>query len=445
LYEQRRTFSWQSDSSINKKRFEEIRNDYLALAQARSEKERQAIKTRITAREYQLSLQENDFANTLTIPSFNDFKQRIIEAASSNNIISYYFGDSTLYMIQISPHRIDHFILDTISTNDIQSFIQKYFYDDPLAFNNNPLEYYGFSNKIFNKYFPKETFKNHQFIIAPAGDLHQLPFEALCTDNQSPSFFGKINSISYLYSLLQLDHKPQKTKAGVVVFDFDQDHLGFPKLPQAGEEATFLSQLFATKRYSASEITNDEFFSSLNSNHIIHLAAHAVSGDSSDQPFIVLKNKIYLGQLQYHITKSPLVVLAACETGKGKNTKNEGLQSIGRAFISKGVHGVLSTRWQADDQASGEIIKRFYQKLKDTQKPSIALQVAQAEYLKNTSTIAELNPWLWANFFYQGNNNPIEVREKSSLIPEISILLFFITITVLFYFYKTKKKFSSQG
>jgi len=71
--------------------------------------------------------------------------------------------------------------------------------------------------------------------------------------------------------------------------------------------------------------------------------------------------------------------------------------------------------------------------------------VAQAEYLKNTSTIAELNPWLWANFFYQGNNNPIEVREKSSLIPEISILLFFITITVLFYFYKTKKKFSSQG
>ncbi|WP_262919217.1 CHAT domain-containing protein [Niabella hibiscisoli] len=119
---------------------------------------------------------------------------------------------------------------------------------------------------------------------------------------------------------------------------------------------------------------------------------------------------MYLGQLQYNIANCPLIVLSACETGKGTSQQNEGIMSLGRAFIGSGVGGALSTRWEVDDAATANLTRFFYKELDAVGLPAKALQRARAAYLKENTAISAQNPWLWAALLYQGKNHTILIQ-----------------------------------
>jgi len=56
-----------------------------------------------------------------------------------------------------------------------------------------------------------------------------------------------------------------------------------------------------------------------------------------------------------------LVVLSACETGKGKIYESEGIVGFTRAFMFAGAPRVIVSLWKVDDQASHALMTKFYE------------------------------------------------------------------------------------
>jgi CHAT domain-containing protein/Flp pilus assembly protein TadD len=95
-----------------------------------------------------------------------------------------------------------------------------------------------------------------------------------------------------------------------------------------------------------------------------------------------------------------LVVLSACETGLGKEIQGEGLIGLTRGFMYAGTPRVVVSLWNVNDQATAELMKRFYRAmLVDGLRPAAALRSAQME-LRNDSRWSA--PFYWAGFVLQG-------------------------------------------
>ena len=95
-----------------------------------------------------------------------------------------------------------------------------------------------------------------------------------------------------------------------------------------------------------------------------------------------------------------LVVLSACQTGVGKQVPGEGLIGLMRGFMHAGTQSVVVSLWNVDDEATAELMKRFYRAmLKDNLRPAAALRLAKIEMWKQKKW---QSPYYWAAFTMQG-------------------------------------------
>jgi CHAT domain-containing protein/Flp pilus assembly protein TadD len=97
---------------------------------------------------------------------------------------------------------------------------------------------------------------------------------------------------------------------------------------------------------------------------------------------------------------SELVVLSACQTALGKNMRGEGMVGLVRGFMYAGAPRVVATLWDVKDDATAELMKRFYKNmLVEKQSPASALRAAQLSMSRETRWNA---PYYWAGFVIQG-------------------------------------------
>src|SRR5262249_48328782 len=95
-----------------------------------------------------------------------------------------------------------------------------------------------------------------------------------------------------------------------------------------------------------------------------------------------------------------LVMLSACQTGLGKETKGEGLVGLTRGFMYAGAARVVVSLWNVNDKATSELMAKFYQRmLKGAERPAAALRSAQVEMWRSSQWRA---PYFWAAFTLQG-------------------------------------------
>ncbi len=97
-----------------------------------------------------------------------------------------------------------------------------------------------------------------------------------------------------------------------------------------------------------------------------------------------------------------LVVLSACRTGLGKEIRGEGLVGLTHSFFYAGAARVMVSLWDVNDQATSELMTRFYKELLrgDNVSPATALRSAQTALWKEKGWQA---PYYWAGFVLLGN------------------------------------------
>ncbi|HSD29555.1 MAG TPA: CHAT domain-containing protein, partial [Vicinamibacteria bacterium] len=95
-----------------------------------------------------------------------------------------------------------------------------------------------------------------------------------------------------------------------------------------------------------------------------------------------------------------LVVLSACSTALGKPVRGEGLVGIVRGFTYAGARRVVASLWKVEDDATGEMMKRFYREmLERNRSPAAALREAQVSMWRQDRWRP---PYYWAAFVLQG-------------------------------------------
>ena len=96
-----------------------------------------------------------------------------------------------------------------------------------------------------------------------------------------------------------------------------------------------------------------------------------------------------------------LVVLSACQTGLGQQIRGEGVVGLTRGFMFAGTPRVIVSLWSVDDEATAELMQRFYKALlTDGLLPAAALLAAQNSVRQQTRWS---QPYYWAGFVLQGD------------------------------------------
>lgn len=99
--------------------------------------------------------------------------------------------------------------------------------------------------------------------------------------------------------------------------------------------------------------------------------------------------------------QADLVVLSACSTAIGRETRGEGLESLARGFLSAGVPRLVVSLWPVEDEGTAVLMGNFYRGL--IQKglgPAAALRKAQLELRLD---VRFSDPYHWAGFVFLGD------------------------------------------
>jgi hypothetical protein len=116
---------------------------------------------------------------------------------------------------------------------------------------------------------------------------------------------------------------------------------------------------------------------------LIHLATHGQveSGDPRRSALLLARDRLpdaltlepgqraFSGELTVDTIRASwkldadLVVLSACQTALGRDTRGDGLLGFAQAFLSRGARSVVLSRWKVDDTATALLMMRFYENL----------------------------------------------------------------------------------
>lgn len=134
-----------------------------------------------------------------------------------------------------------------------------------------------------------------------------------------------------------------------------------------------------------------------------------------------------------------LVVLSACDTGRGKDIKGEGLNGLMRGFMYAGSKSVVASLWKVDDRATAELMGYFYEAmLREGMPVAAALREAKQKMRRQERWSA---PYFWAGFVLQGEyRERVEVGQDSGRAALAVLVVAPIMLAAGFIIYKTLRR-----
>lgn len=274
-----------------------------------------------------------------------------------------------------------------------------------------------------------------RLVIAPDGALWELPFQALI-DNQN-KYLVETAAVSYAPSLsvlAEIAGKKNKQFAETNFLGFGNPSRAaktiseekisrpvlmgdnFADLPEAKKQVEELSKLYGANRsliFTGARATETEFKQQAGKYKILHLATHGILDDASPlYSYILLADggasgeedgRLEARELMRMNLSANLVVLSACETGRGRIGAGEGLIGLSWAFFVAGSPTTVASLWKVESVGTTELMLNFYRRLQDNTKPASkagALQSASIALLKSEKFA---HPFYWAGFSVIGD------------------------------------------
>lgn len=377
------------------------------------------------------------------------FRVEQIQQILNKNIalIEYFLGEKRTIMFLITKSEFCVFPLPPRKEieNSIKAFLK-------MLSNPSKGEFKGIlaAKRIYNELiFPAKRKINNlisNLIIIPDGILYYLPFETLVRsingnpieerylikdyrisyapsssilfflsrihrENTSPKGLLAVGNPFYSFSV-PAKLKKQNIKVAKEIYlkmDFD-----FSSLPYSGREIFSISKYFPREKIDifinreAKEEVIKEI--SLIDYKIIHFACHAlldekfpfrsglilsIDEDSKEDGFLQVR-EIYSLKLN-----TDLVVLSACQTGKGKLEMGEGILGFPRIFFYAGAKSVLFSLWKINDESTALFMDYFYYYLSQGNEKAQALRLAKLKMIESRF----FHPFYWAAFVLNGDFN----------------------------------------
>jgi CHAT domain-containing protein/tetratricopeptide (TPR) repeat protein len=374
-----------------------------------------------------------------------DIQQKILNPATA--LVEYFLTEKKLYIFTITHNKSD--IYEKILSLNFRERLTKF----QTKISQNP------KSKIYNG--QTLSAELYQQIISPIlddlkdkkriifirdGELNYLPFEVLAPAKND--YLLKHFAISYAYSsTLLMNEKKEESSPKILALA--------PFANQTNEGSKFRDKSLRTLPASEEEVlgirgdiylnekaSKSRFLEEYRSHGIIHFATHAITNDQEpNQSFIafypdnqgykLLTEELY----DLDLRKTRLVILSACEAGRGKLQKGEGIISLARAFAYSGCESVMTTLWNAHDETTANISERFHKYLSDGLRKDEALRKAKLDFLDSELGSRYEHPYYWANFVLIGKAESFEDDTQKWLLVISGLFLMGVLTS---YFYKKR-------
>ncbi|NPC87250.1 CHAT domain-containing protein, partial [Pyxidicoccus fallax] len=132
------------------------------------------------------------------------------------------------------------------------------------------------------------------------------------------------------------------------------------------------------------------------------------SGPAASQVDSTLVTALELAGLDLWGTQ--LVVLSACDTGRGDVKLGQGVYGLRRAFLVAGAETVVMSLWKVNDETTRELMEAYYHRLLAGQGRAAALREAMRKLRQ-----AQPHPHYWAPFIAMGRETPLRLFTSSFL------------------------------
>jgi CHAT domain-containing protein/Tfp pilus assembly protein PilF len=145
---------------------------------------------------------------------------------------------------------------------------------------------------------------------------------------------------------------------------------------------------------------------------ILHLATHGLIDSQTPALSGLMLSRVgergepvegflSLGDIYNLRLGADLVVLSGCETALGREVRGEGLVGLTQGFLYAGAGQVVASLWRVEDQATAELMSRFYRALlSENRTPAAALRLAQLAIRDDKRW---RSPYYWSGFVLQGD------------------------------------------
>lgn len=283
-------------------------------------------------------------------------------------------------------------------------------------------ELYDLLMKPVEAYLPKD--EQALVTIIPHGPMFMVPFAALISEDGK--FFVEKHTISYspaigvMRATQKLEQTASKESDRLLAFGNPItkaiEFLG--TLPFSEKEVKNIATLFGEQNsvVKIGQDANKKAFEELAPQFSeVHLATHGLVDEehpmqsslilaptNTDDGLLTVKDILAMKEL-----KAKLVVLSACQTGRGKIT-GDGIIGLSRAFIIAGTPSVLVSQWNVDDIVTEFQMKSFYKSYLGHAGKSKSLRQAQIETIKllegndGAKGGIRANPRYWGAFQLMG-------------------------------------------
>jgi len=256
-----------------------------------------------------------------------------------------------------------------------------------------------------------------RLIIIPHNELGYIPMELLI--GQSGKYVYEQFATSYNYSLSFVKRAIPASHTGQLVafapFASSQSPINsMEAIPASKDEVSSLHGEVLIDSLA----TKQRFIQQAPKMEVVHLATHASANDSLPMESYIAfypypqndtAYKLYEPEIfNLDLRSSKLVILSACETGKGKLVHGEGMLSLSRAFSYAGCPSIITSLWKADDQSTAYLAKHLHRYLSEGLPKDIALQKARLDYLHDENIPNQFKqPHYWSHLILVGNVSPL--------------------------------------
>ncbi|MCU1324737.1 MAG: Tetratricopeptide 2 repeat protein, partial [Bryobacterales bacterium] len=255
--------------------------------------------------------------------------------------------------------------------------------------------------------------------LIPDGPLWMLPFQALSDD--TGHYWIEGTTISWAHSITFLRDQAAnvgraRDKGGkdLVIFG-DPARQDSARVPVLAEQARRIAALYPADRrtlVTGTEASESAFKSEAPAARVVHVAAHGVV-----DPVNGLHSRLLLApsasggrgtaedgwleawELMQMKTTADLVILSACETGRGKAADGEGLLGLTWAVFVSGARSAVVSQWRVESESTTDLMVGLHQRLRQGMAGDEALRGTVLALMKNPSY---RHPMYWAPFIYSG-------------------------------------------